>query len=397
MSKHQHICKQCQKEFEDYFETTSFCSRQCYYNYRNENRKYKIITCPICGTEFQQQRENHMFCSVACRVKSTEKKVECTCEYCGRTFNRIESEVNKNKHHYCSEECKRKGMYWSEEDTNLLISIFGTMSYKEMTNIFSSQKSVDELKRRAIYIGLTESRKWTQDDINTLIKCYPTMPIQKVMELIPNKTLLSIRGQARVQNLKSFYYLSRKYTDDENEYLKNNYLDKTDEELAKELNRDSNAIGQHLWVLGLKRPYCIGKYDGLAEYIRSRLYMWKNDVKKRNNYTCAVTGSRSNIVVHHIYGFNLLLTEAIDNLGIDVYNDLTKYSEEQLDQLFEEFLSLQEDYGQYICISETVHRHFHNIYGYGNNTKEQWDEFVDIYYKKISIKINNTRQALRAC
>lgn len=381
MGKYNHICKQCQKEFNDYFESTSFCSRKCYYDYRRENSKYKNIICPICGIEFKQFRKNHMFCSVECRVKSTEKKVECKCEYCGKLFKRIESEVIKNKHHYCSEECKQKGMYWSDEDTNLLIENFHTMSYKEMTNIFSSYKTVDEIKRRAVYIGLTKSRKWTQEEIDILIQYYSTTPIQNVMDLLPNKTLLSIRGQAKVQNLKSFYYLSRKYTDEENEYLKNNYLNKTDDELAEHLKRDPNAIGQHLWVLGLKRPYCTNNYDGLAEYIRSRLYGWKNEVRKQNNYTCAITGTRSNVVVHHIYGFNLLLAETIDNLQLDVYKDLSKYSDEQLDRLVDEFLSLQEYYGQYICISEKVHKHFHNIYGYGNNTKQQWDEFVNTYYK----------------
>ena len=382
MAKYKHICKQCNKEFSDYFQTALFCSRKCYYDNKNQNLKYGKIICPICGTEFKQQRSNHIFCSVQCRVKATEKKMECTCNYCGKSFLRKESEVIKNKRHYCSEECKCKGMYWSEEDTNLLIANFKTMPYKEMVDIFSSQKTVDEIKRRAIYIGLTESQQWKQEDIDILIKYYPTVPIQKVMDLLPNKTLLSIRGQAKTQNLKSFYYLSRIYTYDEEEYLRNNYLSKTNEQLGEILNRRPSAIEQHLWVMGLKRPRCADSYTTVAEYVRSRLYMWRNSVKEANNYTCALSGSRSNIVVHHIYGFNLILTEAMDNINLPLYEDITKYSDTELNMLVGEVLSLQEHYGQYICITERIHKQFHGIYGYGANTKEQWDEFVNTYYDK---------------
>ena len=382
MAKYKHICKQCGEYFEDYCETTLFCSRKCYYDNKNQNSKYSNIACPICGTEFKQKRQNHIFCSVSCRVKATEKKIECVCDYCGKPFSRKESEVTKNRRHYCSDECKRKGMYWSDEDTNLLIENFNIMSYKEMTGIFSSPKTVAEIKRRAIYIGLTESQQWKPEDIEILAKYYSTVPIQQVMALLPDKTLLSIRGQAKAQNLKSFYYLSRIYTDDEEEYLRQNYLSQTNEQIGEALGRQPSAIGQHLWVMGLSRPKCADGYTDISEYIRSRLYMWKNEIKEKNNYTCALSGSRSNIVVHHIYGFNLLLTEAIDSVGLSVYEDLTKYSEDELNRLTEEFLSLQEYYGQYICITESIHKYFHSIYGYGNNTQQQWDEFVNVYYKK---------------
>jgi hypothetical protein len=382
MGKHQHQCKMCGKSFENYFEVALFCSKDCNKAYRKENSKCKNIICPICNTEFKQKHAKQIFCSVECRIKATENKQKCTCDYCGKLFYRKESEVIKSKHHYCSEECKRHGMYWSDEDIELLVKNFNMMTCKEMVNIFSKPKTVREIERKAISIGLTESKKWSQEEIDILIKNYSSSSIQNVMSLLPNRTLLAIRGQAKVQNLKSFYYLSRLYTNDENEYLKNNYLNKSDEELALYLSREVGAVKQHLWVLGLKRPYCLDNYTNIAEYVRSRLYEWKNHVRKQSNYTCAITGEHSNLVIHHIYGFNLLLAEAIDNIEFPIYDNMSEYSDEKLDELVEEFLSLQEYYGQYICISENVHKHFHSIYGCGNNTKQQWDEFVNTHYNK---------------
>lgn len=385
MGKYKHICENCGKDFNSDFESTRFCSRECYKDHRNKNGKLKVIMCPICHTEFKQKHKEQIFCSVACRAKSTEKKVECVCDYCGKTFWRKPSEVDNNKRHYCSDECKRKGMYWSDYDTDILRDNFGKLTYKEMTHLFSPPKTVDEIKRRAIYIGLTESPFWSQEEIDILIDSYSNLPIQEVLELLPNRSLMSIRGQAKVQNLKSFYYLSRRYSEEDEVYLRENYLSKNNKELADKLNRVPSAIAQHLCVMGLYRPYEREKnYSKLSDYIRGQLHAWKVKIREESNYRCALTGQKSNIIIHHIRGFNLLLSESIENLNFPIYEEMSQYTQDQLDNLMEEFLSLQEYYGQYICIAEDVHIHFHSIYGCGSNTEEQWNEFVNTYYKKIN-------------
>lgn len=76
------------------------------------------------------------------------------------------------------------------------------------------------------------------------------------------------------------------------------------------------------------------------------------DVMKRDNYTCQLTGDRnSHHNVHHLNGFD-------------------KFVDQRLDQ------------HNAIILSEPIHTEFHKLYGYGDNTKEQFYEFVDILYSQ---------------
>ena len=67
--------------------------------------------------------------------------------------------------------------------------------------------------------------------------------------------------------------------------------------------------------------------------------MWKMNVREINNYTCCVTGKKSNIVVHHCRSFNLLFQETIDNLGFEIKDKFSEYNDEEL-ELFVENNSL---------------------------------------------------------
>lgn len=80
------------------------------------------------------------------------------------------------------------------------------------------------------------------------------------------------------------------------------------------------------------------------------------EVMKRDNYTCQLTGDRnSHHNVHHLNGFDKFIEQRLDK-----HNAIT--------------------------LSEDIHKEFHHMYGYGENTKEQFFEFVDILYSQGRIK-----------
>lgn len=383
------VCEECGRTYtvhNCFKDIQKYCSKDCYEKHRSKKEKLLHRICPICNKEFDTYHPAQIHCSKECASISEQNRIECICDYCGKKFKRIKSEVDKNTHHYCSKECKNADMYWNKTDVDNLKKYYGKISKEELLNIISEKWDYDAIRRKAQWLGLTKSRKWSNQDVSLLIELYPTVSMGEVLKAFPNRTLSSILGKARSLGLVSNFYINNIYSSEDDNFLKDNYLKMTNEEMGKIIKRSSNGIAQRLYKLDLHRPVEKNNYRNLNDYMRSKLTAWKQHYKKECNYTCAITGTRTNIIVHHIKGFNLLMGEVIDILDFPLYEDLSLYPQEKLDLFVETFLKIQEYYGEYICISETVHRKFHSAYGYGYNTREQWDEFVETEYnlKKAS-------------
>ncbi len=377
MGLKQYICENCEKTFESYFDSAKYCSRECYREHKTKTKLCKEVLCPVCQKPFMQKRSDAIFCSVKCRAESTKKQVVCQCEYCGKIFSRKLSDYIKAKHRYCSVECKKLATEWSSEDDEVLRVYYRIIPTKDIIEKLSVKRDVYAIRRRAQYIGLSSSREWSEAEERLLEENYSVRPMIEMASLLPGRTRPSIIGKARTMNLLSYFYITHNYSNEEEKYLRENYLLKSNEELAKDLNRTVSGIAQHLLYLDLHRPTEINGYKNLSNYIRARLVPWRDQYKRDNNYTCAISGSRSNIVVHHIRGFNIILSEAMENIGMEIREEICDYSQNELDKIFEEYMSVQESYNQYICLSENIHKEFHKIYGYGNNTEQQWNEFLN--------------------
>lgn len=112
---------------------------------------------------------------------------------------------------------------------------------------------------------------------------------------------------------------------------------------------------------GIKNPnYKIDLTDEEREIQRNTIenVHWRNDIYKRDNYTCQCCGDNSggNLEAHHLYNWS-----ENKKLRYDINNGIT------------------------LC--ETCHKKFHSLYGYKNNTKEQFKEFLNLYKQNN----NNTK------
>lgn len=386
-------CAYCGKKYyitKSFSEIQKYCSRKCYDDSRSKNIKIVLKKCPYCGSVFETYHKNQIYCSRECSALSQQKRKKCVCENCGKTFDRIISEVDKNNKHFCSKECRYDFIRWNEHDINILKNNYGKIKNEKIQKLLSKDYSVSAIKGKATTLGFGKSRLWSIEEETILFENYSKVPMDKMLELLPNRTMSSILGKARKHNLLSYFYLNNVYSSDEIKYLTDNYLNKTNEELAEHLGRVPYGISQKLNNLGLYRPHeiCKDGYKKLNDFVRARLNKWKNEVRESFDYTCCITGKHSNLVVHHCRSFNILIQETIDLLSFEIKDDFSDYSDEELCNFLDTFINLQAYYGEYVCITESIHKLFHQYFGYGDNTIEQWNEFVEKYklgfYKEIA-------------
>lgn len=145
----------------------------------------------------------------------------------------------------------------------------------------------------------------------------------------------------------------RKRYADNPEYAAQYYLDNRDEIIKKSHNRNQKIISE-----------LCEQYDGDLEQIlenipsqwqvrEAKTQVWFGEsycdgimAKIKSTPVCEVTGVKDDLRIHHLYSFN-----THPELGNDPAN--------------------------MVRITNEVHKAFHKEYGYGNNTPEQWVEFLE--------------------
>lgn len=102
-------------------------------------------------------------------------------------------------------------------------------------------------------------------------------------------------------------------------------------------------------VTGEAHPRYKGGYSRDKDKRSNDDYVWINSVKKIYNKTCVVTGAKQNLACHHLEGWNICPERRFDvNNGVLLRKDL--------------------------------HKEFHKIYGFGNNTEVQFADYCQKFH-----------------
>ena len=122
-----------------------------------------------------------------------------------------------------------------------------------------------------------------------------------------------------------------------------------------------------------------GGITRITKHLRDLYVKWHNDCKQQTNYTCQLTGKRGNLHTHHLKAFSTIVLEAHQTNNIEVKDQVKDYTQEEL-KLLEEYVgSWHKDNSNAVVLSEDVHNLFHSLYGKGENTPEQFEEFKERY------------------
>lgn len=273
----------------------------------------------------------------------------------------------------------REKYFWTDEDTKYLKENID-LGYIELERRFAGRHTRKAISTKAIKLGLTQPQEWTEEEIKILKNNYSSLPKEEIQKLLPNRTWNAITLKGNNLDIKSYRYINEKYSEEQKNFIIENFGKMTDIEIANALGKSVHGISDQRHSLGLyylDKNY--SKYNNISKFFRAHIYDWKENSMKQCNYQCIFTGSKD-YAIHHIISFNTILSKFfsyIDSKNLLKSNNLSDYSKEELDNLIKIFNTIHDKYPLGVCVRKDIHNLFHNIYGSGGNTKEQWDIFSE--------------------
>jgi len=136
-----------------------------------------------------------------------------------------------------------------------------------------------------------------------------------------------------------------------------------------------------LWkeaISGENSHYWQGGITNLYQHLRNKIEPWTIDTFIKYDRKCIIT-NKSAEVIHHLINFSDIVKEVLNELNLPVYNNVNDYSTKALSSIDDLVLKKHFYYDCGVPLRKDMHILFHNIYGYKNNTI---DQFVD-YTNKI--------------
>lgn len=130
---------------------------------------------------------------------------------------------------------------------------------------------------------------------------------------------------------------------------------------------------------GEGNPNWKGGISEISAFLRSKIKDWKLNSFKKYNFKCDICSDRSALnVIHHIYPFYKIRDEVFINTKLPMLENISNYSQEELNILEEECIKLHEYYGLGVCMCDKHHKLFHKEFGNDVSVEE-----YEIYKNKL--------------
>ena len=186
------------------------------------------------------------------------------------------------RHKYTKEDIEFLKMYYPIGDWNKIFerfpnaskqSIFSKMSKLKIHYNNKSFKNNDNFKNK--------KQKWTEEEIKIIKENYSLYDIDRVQLLLPNRSKNAIIIMANKLGVLSFNKTNAIWTDEEEQYIKDNWELEPDKIMAIKLNRTPRSVQWRRNELGLfRRDMNSNTYTTISKYLRGQNQKWKNESMK---------------------------------------------------------------------------------------------------------------------
>lgn len=261
---------------------------------------------------------------------------------------------------------------WNAEEIEKLKEIYQKGNLSLLAQIFPN-RSYSSCVTKAYKLGLKSRDYWSEEELTILKDNYSKCTIEEMIILLPKRNRKTIEQRACELKLRNVC----KFQEWESQYIRDNYKTMTDREIGIVLNRSWHSILDKRLSMNLIKEHPRTCYEDIYDYIRRNNTEWKIASMKNCHYKCIITGERFD-EIHHLYGFNKIVDETLDFLHIDKNLVISDMDDNILSLILKTFREIQSKYPLGVCLRKDIHIKFHSMYGYGNNTIEQWNEFIKI-------------------
>lgn len=224
---------------------------------------------------------------------------------------------------------------------------------------------------------------WAEEEIKIVKDNYSIHDIGYIQTLLPNRSKNAIILMANKLGVPSFNKINATWTNEEEQYIRDNWELEPDKIMAIKLNKSQRSVQWKRLELELyRRDMNSNTYTTLSKYLRGQNQKWKKDSMKNCDYKCVLTDSK-NFEIHHLYGVSNMIEDIFVRNNIMYKENLSDYTDAELSFILDKFLEIQSEYPLGECIDKKLHILFHSLYGQYYNTPEQWDRFKEDYLKGV--------------
>lgn len=116
--------------------------------------------------------------------------------------------------------------------------------------------------------------------------------------------------------------------------------------------------------------------SSLNKYLRNKLTRWKEDSYEKYGRKCFISGEKSGLEIHHLNAsFNQILIKTMRNVNLQINEDISYYTELELESITEALVEIHYKNGLGIPIPSTLHNKLHSQYGNNCSSDDFWEFF----------------------